>query len=238
MKLSTSLLPLMTILSLSATACVADTGSDDALGRDGTTDAENPGTDDGDGDGDDDGDGDGDGDSDGDGDDGMTTGEPPPAPAAVEMQVCVRIDECGFLPAGLGVTDCADIVGECADDLLTTEHTDWSAAVDGCLELSNCGNFANCYNAIDVCTVDDGAQPAFEGDDATCSDGIDNDGNGFTDCDDFACSDNDAVTVCAPPPAEDTDAACSDGIDNDGDGFIDCEDFDCSIANGVAVCPA
>ena len=57
----------------------------------------------------------------------------------------------------------------------------------------------------------------------SCSDGEDNDGNGFTDCDDFSCSRNPDVTVCGPRDPEDNDEACSDGIDNDSNDFIDCE---------------
>jgi len=52
-----------------------------------------------------------------------------------------------------------------------------------------------------------------------CFDGIDNDGDGFIDCEDFDCD-----TAC------DESQNCFDGIDNDGDGFIDCEDFDCDTA--------
>ena len=80
---------------------------------------------------------------------------------------------------------------------------------------------------------------------AACMDGIDNDCNGFIDCNDFACSrNNPAVThcrdagaprvdrgPCVPMGAENTAAACMDGIDNDCDGFTDCMDFDCSRNN-------
>lgn len=53
-----------------------------------------------------------------------------------------------------------------------------------------------------------------------CSDGIDNDSDGFTDLQDFNCFYSE----------DDTESAtqCADGMDNDGDGFIDLEDFDCS----------
>ena len=76
-----------------------------------------------------------------------------------------------------------------------------------------------------------------EADDAACSDGIDNDGDGFVDCDDYDCSRNPAVSVCGPQPTpENTDTACSDGIDNDGDGYVDCNDYDCSRNPAVSVC--
>ena len=54
--------------------------------------------------------------------------------------------------------------------------------------------------------------------DPTCSDGIDNDGDGLTDQ-----SDPD----CQGPEGPAGDPTCSDGIDNDGDGFVDGADPDC-----------
>ena len=71
---------------------------------------------------------------------------------------------------------------------------------------------------------------------------IDNDENGYVDCDDFACSRNDSVTVCGDSGnsgngnPENTDALCGDMMDNDGDGFTDCDDFDCSRTEAVTVC--
>jgi hypothetical protein len=46
-----------------------------------------------------------------------------------------------------------------------------------------------------------------------CGNGIDDDGDGFIDGDDFDCTE--------------TGDECSNGIDDDGDGFIDGDDFDC-----------
>jgi hypothetical protein len=70
-----------------------------------------------------------------------------------------------------------------------------------------------------------------EGDPTTCNDGVDNDADGFTDCDDFDC-----MNTCDPGTGEDNDAACSDGIDNDGNGLTDCLDFNCSDGPLVTVC--
>ena len=53
-----------------------------------------------------------------------------------------------------------------------------------------------------------------------CENGVDDDGNGLVDCDDWACSYGEA---CFVPGAED----CGNGLDDDGDGTIDCEDVDC-----------
>ncbi len=59
-----------------------------------------------------------------------------------------------------------------------------------------------------------------------CEDGIDNDGDGWTDMSDPDCDGN--------PDGENTGGfgttECNDGIDNDGDTFIDSEDPDCDSA--------
>lgn len=79
-----------------------------------------------------------------------------------------------------------------------------------------------------------GGEP--EESDAACSDGIDNDNNGFVDCDDFGCSRNEAVTVCGGGTPEVTEDACSDGVDNDNDGFTDCDDVECSWNPAIVAC--
>lgn len=76
-----------------------------------------------------------------------------------------------------------------------------------------------------------------EGNVRTCADGMDNDGNSFADCADFACSRNPDPAVC--PQLEKTEAACSDGEDNDENGFADCNDFSCRnrvVCRGFYMC--
>ncbi len=53
---------------------------------------------------------------------------------------------------------------------------------------------------------------------ANCSDGSDNDENGYTDCDDVYCMDTSACNELID---------CHNGIDDDGDTFVDCDDMDC-----------
>jgi hypothetical protein len=53
-----------------------------------------------------------------------------------------------------------------------------------------------------------------------CDDGIDNDRDGATDCDDPDC----ATFPACLPPVED----CDNGVDDDGDGAVDCRDADCA----------
>ncbi len=54
-----------------------------------------------------------------------------------------------------------------------------------------------------------------------CSDGFDNDGDVFIDCDDDDCY---FENECA---ALDAGEICDDGVDNEGDGLIDCVDYEC-----------
>ena len=71
---------------------------------------------------------------------------------------------------------------------------------------------------------------------AACSDGLDNDDNGFIDCADYSCfltnegASDSAQTYCFNL-AEGTKEECQDNEDNDGDGFIDCEDWSCTKAD-------
>jgi|GEM_PF-2409453 len=77
-----------------------------------------------------------------------------------------------------------------------------------------------------------------ESSDAACANHQDDDGNGYADCDDFACSRNPAVTVCGADAAYEHDpVACANGHDDDHDGLVDCADPDCARNPFHAVCP-
>lgn len=102
-----------------------------------------------------------------------------------------------------------------------------------------CGSTENQCNCPDDC----GTPPSTE---SNCTDGIDEDCDTYTDCDDSDCTSDPAciVTYCGdgtcdpdedqcncpddcgtPPSAE---SSCTDGIDNDCDADTDCDDADCS----------
>lgn len=99
-----------------------------------------------------------------------------------------------------------------------------------------------------------------------CSDNVDNDGNGYIDCDDIHCalvrtgcpdgsivgcldgvdSDRNGFTDCDDFACnmntvfmvcgEDTNAQCSDGVDNNGNGYVDCADWSCFYRQSVSIC--
>ncbi len=57
-----------------------------------------------------------------------------------------------------------------------------------------------------------------------CDNGVDDDGNGLSDCQDPTCFSDSCVE------------RCDDGRDNDSDGFVDCDDSDCGGAVGCDEC--
>lgn len=122
----------------------------------------------------------------------------------------------------------------------------------GCCSVVTCGADTACGRRGDAGVRADAFVPACPtmGDENTtgaCSDGCDNDGDGFADCDDFDCCSrvtcgpstacgrrgdggvrsDAAVMACATAGPESSADACSDGCDNDGNGYYDCGDRNC-----------
>ena len=86
------------------------------------------------------------------------------------------------------------------------------------------------FSAGTVSAQPDGERP---GNEANCTDGVDDDGDGQIDCADADCA-GDASCKPAPtaPPAaapakSDKETNCTDRSDNDGDTVVDCADADC-----------
>ncbi len=67
---------------------------------------------------------------------------------------------------------------------------------------------------------------------AQCTDGVDNDHNGYADCGDYSCSKNAdaAITKYCAAIAETGLVKCTNGVDDDHNGYADCADFSCSKA--------
>ena len=61
-----------------------------------------------------------------------------------------------------------------------------------------------------------------------CSDTVDDDSDGYIDCDDSDC---DTDEVCVSDAAVITETECSDTLDDDSDGYIDCLDEDCDTVD-------
>ncbi|WP_437573518.1 hypothetical protein [Sorangium sp. So ce887] len=76
---------------------------------------------------------------------------------------------------------------------------------------------------LDIVIGVDDTTPLSEDTDVACSNGYDDDGDGYADCSDPDCQ---WQPFCVPW-REDTDVACSNGYDDDGDGYADCSDPDC-----------
>lgn len=108
----------------------------------------------------------------------------------------------------------------------------------GCGSSGRGGGVGGASGGADAATGGGGHGGGLESetDDARCTNGLDDDGDGYVDCFDFDCTASPEVSAC-PKGAEETDAFCSDHIDNDGDGYLDCYDFDCMKADAVSVCP-
>ena len=77
-----------------------------------------------------------------------------------------------------------------------------------------------------------GTSTGIPGAETICDDGIDNDNDNFTDCDDFDCQ----GTATCPAPVENSDALCGNNMDDDADGLMDCEDDSCHGHPDVTVC--
>lgn len=105
--------------------------------------------------------------------------------------------------------------------LLCTVETGWSCSSGGCVTLCGDGVVAGDEDCDDGNLADDdgcSSDCISDSRSENCTDGIDNDGDGLSDCQDSDC-DAECVTE-----SED----CSDSIDNDDDGLIDCDDDDCA----------
>jgi len=79
------------------------------------------------------------------------------------------------------------------------------------------------FTTLAAAACDDGEKTVIPDDvpdvEVNCTDGIDNDEDGATDCDDSP----DCDRFCLP----DTESTCDDGEDEDADGQVDCADPDC-----------
>ncbi|MEZ4408034.1 MAG: MopE-related protein [Polyangiales bacterium] len=110
----------------------------------------------------------------------------------------------------------------CNDDAVGTQSRLTFAATPGVYYVFVDGFAANSRGAFTL-NVSEVATPT-----EVCGNGVDDDGNGLTDCADPACA-MDPTCRCVPTGAE-VGGACADGRDNDCDGLTDCADPQCAAA--------
>ncbi len=70
----------------------------------------------------------------------------------------------------------------------------------------------------------------------SCSNGVDDDGDGKADCADTECNDQACGTGCTCTGGIRVETLCADGLDNDGDGAVDCADPSCNGKSCGAGC--
>ena len=145
-----------------------------------------------------------------------------------------------------GYVDCDDF--DCSSDSACENASGGSCAEYGCVDYtpSNacqcndlCTQFGNCCDDYEeLCAGGtDGGSDGGSGSEI-CNDGIDNDGDGYVDCEDYNCDGTigDADPACGGSGSgggSDSEI-CDDGIDNDGDGYVDCDDYNCDGTIGDA----
>jgi lysophospholipase L1-like esterase len=157
---------------------------------------------------------------------------------------CNCPDDCGTPPST--ETSCTDGIDNDCDTDVDCDDSDCI----GDPACPTCGD-GTCDPGEDQCNCpeDCGTPPSTE---TSCTDGIDNDCDTYTDCDDSDCDDDPACAEpycgdgtcdpdedqcncpedCGTPPS--TETSCTDGIDNDCDTYTDCDDSDC---DGDPACP-
>lgn len=118
----------------------------------------------------------------------------------------------GVLDPGEICDDGNTVSGDGCNATCTSDETCGNGILDACEECDD-GNTSIGDGCSNICTNEEGP-----GGETTCDDMIDNDCDGFIDCNDFSCQ---GIAGC--PETE-----CSDMLDNDGDGDVDCDDSDCT----------
>ncbi len=155
---------------------------------------------------------------------------------------------------GDGDIDCGDVqCGMSPDPMISAycQQVEEDTLIECSDGVDNDGDgFGDCddFSCNPDCVVGDTCSPqeeqlkiacgATEGENTieTCSDGIDQDMNGFIDCQDFSCDDDGGeLTQLCDTILERGPEKCSDGIDNDNNGFVDCGDFSCRGSDDPAV---
>lgn len=141
---------------------------------------------------------------------------PPPTCTSKEAPACD-----GTCAPGTGTCQSTGTSCICSETPLPSCGDGACTEAEGCGCLVDCfgkpcGPFGKTCDSDGFCSCKDSSEVVF------CTDAIDNDCDGKTDCNDPDCEKN---LVCMS--AKET--MCADLIDNDSDGWIDCKDPDCPV---------
>jgi hypothetical protein len=148
--------------------------------------------------------------------------------------MCFKISsDAACTDAGCTWTQTPDTPHHCVgtrDDIACSGLSEYFVCADfGCTSISPfgispcSGNYIKCSTIIEeyACAWMACDWVEYEYD---CEDGVDNDGDGDTDCSDHDCSN---VVTSNGMCTFSTEGNCDDNFDNDGDGDTDCEDLNC-----------
>ncbi len=141
---------------------------------------------------------------------------PTPGEESEELTCNDTIDnDCDGLTDADDTADCSTGGGTCVD------YTDKGLCNDDLnCEWDGNPNSGSCLDLPPVCEITENPE-------ISCDDGIDNDCDELTDCDDSDC-DADPICIISCEITEDPEVSCNDGSDNDCDDQIDCADPDCA----------
>lgn len=137
---------------------------------------------------------------------------------------CVTINDAGCSNAGAPGTNCGNNVKEEGEECDGTDLAGETCETQGLLS-GHVSCYPDCTINITGCLT-----PPPEGTtEDVCNNGLDDDGDGLTDCFDPDCEGESflCTSVWEFPSAQET-YYCEDGIDNDADGYGDCNDPDCT----------
>ena len=111
---------------------------------------------------------------------------------------------------------CSEDEGEVFTSLLSA---DFEEGVEYTIIIDGYSSNTSGEVVLDIITCPENTIFDDAGNDIGCSDGLDNDNDGFADCADEDCLEN----------LDCTEEDCTDGLDEDGDTLVDCADPDCTL---------
>jgi glucose/arabinose dehydrogenase len=137
-------------------------------------------------------------------------------------------------PQPIELIDCANPGLELCTDLIDNDCDGFIDGADSDCQAACFSQGASCTGDSECCSLKcrGGRNKTCKGDttctvtenpEVSCSDGQDNDCDGFIDLDDLDCQ-----GPCTP--TEDSELTCDDGVDNDCDGLTDTDDPDCPLS--------